>query len=86
MKNPSCLSKNRKYSMPFLPGLVTDSLSITGMHKVKPAADLHNTTLKFISFSELVLSKKKKHNVFAYMMGQIVIVMINKHGWKMCQS
>lgn len=60
MKNPSCLSKNRKYSMPFLPGLVTDSLSITGMHKVKPAADLHNTTLKFISFSELVLSKKKK--------------------------
>lgn len=27
VKNPPCLSKNRKYSMSFLPGLVTDSVT-----------------------------------------------------------
>lgn len=44
VKNPSCMSKNRKYSMPYLPGLVTDSLLIVKMcmRKVKPAAGLHN--------------------------------------------
>lgn len=44
VKNPSCMSKNRKYSMPYLPGIVTDSLLIVKMcmRKVKPAAGLHN--------------------------------------------
>lgn len=63
MKNPSCLSEGRKHTMPFLPGLVTDSLPVV---KIQGEAYGRQQTQ--------TLSQNKKNVIFA--LGQMVQLMM----------